>query len=215
MTVNGFDAEISHRRFVELAGAFSPALAADLLAVGSLAPPAPDDVPPVLFLARAVVGQQLSTRVARAIWARVEAMATADGAAAPAAFRPANAEVLRACGLSAAKVKTLVALREADLAGALEPGLLAAMPTAQRSRHLQAIWGIGPWTCDMAAIFHFGDPDVWPEGDLAVRNTFARYVGRRKPATTAGRFAPQRSLLALYLWRILDAVPAQRGPVIP
>jgi hypothetical protein len=32
---------------------------------------------------------------------------------------------------------------------------------------------------------------------------------RRNTLRTAGRFAPHRSYLALYMWRIMDTVPAQ------
>jgi DNA-3-methyladenine glycosylase II len=77
-----------------------------------------------------------------------------------------------------------------------------------RSEHLAQIHGIGQWTCDMVSLFYCRDPDVWPEGDLAVQRVFARYIGRRKPARAAAVFAPHRSLLALYMWRLVDAIPS-------
>jgi hypothetical protein len=40
-----------------------------------------------------------------------------------------------------------------------------------------------------------------------VQKTFARFIGRRRPENVARLFTPYRSLLALYLWRILDGVP--------
>ncbi len=54
----------------------------------------------------------------------------------------------------------------------------------------------------MMAIFYFHEPDIWPEGDLAVQRGFRSYIGRRKPAKAALLFAPNRSLLALYMWRL-------------
>jgi DNA-3-methyladenine glycosylase II len=213
MAVESFDAEQIHRRFVGLAEEMSPALAGDLRSLGPIVWPERDAASIGLFLARAVIGQQLSTKVARVIWSRVEALAAATGGDPLAAFAPANAEALRTCGASRAKVKALAAIREAELAGWLDEGALRAMTAEERARQLKAIWGIGQWTCDMAAIFHFRDLDIWPEGDLAVRNTFARYIGRRKPARAAARFAPQRSVLALYLWAIMDRMPAQQPAV--
>ncbi len=207
MIVESFDAEQVHHRFVGLAEEMSPALAGDLQSVGPIRWPDRDAGSLSLFLARAVIGQQLSTKVARVIWSRVEALAAGTDGEAMAAFAHSNAEALRACGASRAKVKALAAIREAELAGWLDEGALRAMTAEERARRLKAIWGIGQWTCDMAAIFHFRDLDIWPEGDLAVRNTFARYIGRRKPARAAARFAPQRSVLALYMWTIMDAVP--------
>ncbi|MBM4228225.1 MAG: hypothetical protein FJ164_10815 [Gammaproteobacteria bacterium] len=63
----------------------------------------------------------------------------------------------------------------------------------------------------MVSMFFFRDPDIWPLGDLAVRKTFERYVGDHKRLdlhSGAALFAPYRSFLALYMWRI-----ANNGPV--
>ena len=207
MTVARFDAEETHRRFIGLAEAISPALAGDLGTVGPVALPEPGHGGLALFLARAVIGQQLSAVVARVIWSRIEALASDAGEEVFDILRADNAGALRACGASGAKVKALAAIRDAAMAGRIGEDALRAMGPVERARQLQAIWGIGQWTCDMAAIFHFQAPDVWPEGDAAVARTFARYIGRRQPARTAARFAPQRSVLALYMWRIMDAVP--------
>lgn len=207
MMVALFEAAEIHHRFVGLAEGFSPALASDLEAVGPLTLPERSADGLGRFLSRAVVGQQLSTAVARVIWSRIEALAPDAGEEILEVFQPDNADALRACGVSRAKVKALTAIREAAMAGWLGEEALRAMAPDERGRQLKAIWGIGQWTCDMAAIFHFGDLDIWPEGDAAVARTFARYIGRRKPATTAARFAPQRSVLALYLWAIMNRVP--------
>lgn len=207
MAVALFDAEETHYRFVDLANGFSPALASDLGTVGPLAWPERGTDGIGLFLSRAVVGQQLSTVVARVIWSRIEALAPNTGEEILEVFRPDNADALRACGVSRAKIKALAAIREAAMAGWLGEEALRAMAPDERGRQLRAIWGIGQWTCDMAAIFHFGDLDIWPEGDAAVARTFARYIGRRQPAKTAARFAPQRSILALYMWAIMDRAP--------
>ena len=160
------------------------------------------------FLGRAVVGQQLSTKAARTIWSRVEAAALAAGVGISEFFEEANVVALRSCGLSANKVKSVLAIRAAERAGTLDSPAIHAMDHLARSEHLAQIHGIGQWTCDMASIFYCHDPDVWPEGDLAVQRVFARYIGRRKPARAAANFAPHRSLLALYMWRLVDAVPS-------
>ena len=63
----------------------------------------------------------------------------------------------------------------------------------------------------MAAMFYFGDTDVWPEGDLAVSRTFRGYLNKRqlrRYEDTVARFAPNRSYLALYMWRIIDGIPS-------
>lgn len=164
------------------------------------------------YLARVVVGQQLSTRAAKTIWERVEGLAKAAGLKVPALALQLPAEQLRACGLSAGKTRSLQGLAEADLAGRLKRQHLGKVSHDERSAALTTLRGIGPWTADMVSLFYFGDHDIWPLGDLSVRNTLARFVdGQRKYdlAGAATLFAPRRSLLALYLWRIANALPAR------
>jgi 3-methyladenine DNA glycosylase/8-oxoguanine DNA glycosylase len=59
----------------------------------------------------------------------------------------------------------------------------------------------------MISIFYCRDPDVWPLGDASVQRMFARLIGERPVAEAAERFTPYRSILALHMWRLLDATP--------
>ncbi|MDZ7829683.1 MAG: hypothetical protein U5K33_09435 [Halofilum sp. (in: g-proteobacteria)] len=200
--------ESIHCRFLEIAADISRPLEQALIAVGPRRFPDRSDVPPAVFLARAVVGQQLSTAAARSIWQRIEAMAAAEGCAIPDAFDEARREQLRACGLSAGKARTLAGIREAHRAGRLERDALRSLDHAGITAELTTLWGVGQWTSDMAALFYCRCPDVWPEQDVTVRKTFSRLIGtRRKPSKWAARFAPYRSWLALYMWAVVDARP--------
>jgi DNA-3-methyladenine glycosylase II len=206
-----------HRHFVKTARAVSPPLHAAIAATGALTFPRRGGKSLAWFLARVIVGQQLSTSAARSIWARVEAAAKMEGAAIPEFFVERNTRKLRACGLSRAKTKALLAIRTAQADGALSIRRLRKLNHAARSEVLQEIWGVGQWTADMTSIFYFTDPDVWPEGDVAVQGTLRRLTGKRSHASAfkiAAAFAPYRSFLALYMWRILDGgTPPARGPV--
>jgi len=200
--------ETIHARFLAIAGGVSGELEAAMEAVGPREFPDRSDQPPARFLARTIVGQQLSTSAARSIWARVEAAAEASAAGVPGLFRAERADELRACGLSRNKVLALQGIRDAHEAGRLERERLLALDHAALSRDLLALRGVGQWTCDMMALFYCGCADVWPEQDVTVRKTFGRLIGtRRKPAKWAARFAPYRSWLALYMWAVVDARP--------
>ncbi|MGE0335705.1 MAG: DNA-3-methyladenine glycosylase [Gammaproteobacteria bacterium] len=161
-----------------------------------------------VHLARVIVGQQLSTLAARAIWARVEAAAQTPRVLDFCSTD--NLEALRACGLSGNKARALIALRGADAAGELDAQQLRRLPATARREALTRLWGIGPWTADMVSMFFFREADVWPLGDLAVRKTFERFVeGHRRYDVHSGAalFAPYRSFLALYMWRIANNGP--------
>lgn len=196
-----------HWHCVRTARRLSPSLHAALARVGRVAPPVRGRRPFAHFLARAVTGQQLSTAAARSIWARVETAVKTGGGSVPEFFCQQNARVLRRCGLSRAKVRALIAIREAHAQGRLSVRRLRRLNHAERSEHLRQIWGIGQWTADMASIFYFGDPDVWPENDVGVYRGLEMALGKRSKRTVlkiANAFAPYRSFLALYLWRVLD-----------
>lgn len=199
-----------HARFLDIANDLSPDLRAAMERVGPPEPRDRGDQPVAGFLARAVVGQQLSTRAAATIWSRVEAMGADEGVTIPDDLTDEHFDALRACGVSRGKVRALLAIRTAQAEGRLDAVSLAALDHAERSRRLRAIHGVGQWTCDMVSIFHCGDADVWPETDVAVQRTFTGLIGRRrKPAKAAARFSPRRSWLARYMWRITDTEPTR------
>ena len=159
-------------------------------------------------LARTIVGQQLSTLAAKSIWSRVET--AAEGSRVLDFCTAPNISTLRACGLSQNKARALVELRLADLTGGLNHPQLARLARIERNAALIQLRGIGPWTADMVSMFFFRETDVWPLGDLAVRKTFERFVAghaRYDVHTGAELFAPYRSFLALYMWRIANNGP--------
>jgi len=194
-----------HQWFIAQAAPLSPRLAQDIAALGPVWFPDRADHGPAAYLARVVVGQQISAAAARGIWARIEAAAEAESASLGAFLAAADLATLRRCGLSGNKVKAVLSINAAAAGGALEA--VHGIAHADRSERLCRIWGIGPWSCDMLAIFYCREPDIWPQGDLAVARVFRRYIGRRKPERAAARFAPYRSVLALYLWRLAASVP--------
>lgn len=207
-----------HRHVVKTAARVSPPLQEALLRIGVIAPPERGRRTLARFLARAITGQQLSTVAARAIWARVEAAVKDRESSIPEFFCAPNARMLRRCGMSQAKVRALIAIREAQEDGLLSVRRLSRLAHAERSARLREIRGVGQWTADMASIFYFGDPDVWPEGDVGVYRGLERIIGKRSKRTVlrlAAAFSPYRSFLALYMWRILDQAKPTRKPTAP
>jgi len=188
-----------------------PPLRAALVQAGPIRiePPAHPRVADRLFVE--VVNQQLSTRAAGAIWARIEAASVAAGCDPRGLFAAGDPDRLRACGLSGNKVRALQAIVAAEAAGLLGPEL-AGLPHPERAAILCGIRGVGPWTADMVGIFHFHDPDIWPEGDVAAVGCLRRLTGQTDTRAVAAAFAPYRSILARYLWRIKDTAIAVETP---
>jgi DNA-3-methyladenine glycosylase II len=153
-------------------------------------------------LARVIVGQQLSIASAEAIWARFEAAYPACVAEVIAATTD---EALRATGLSAAKIRTLRAISAACLDG-LDLAALAETPAEEAHGRLTAIKGIGPWTADIYLLFCLGHPDIFPAGDLALRNAVAEAFALEPPlsvetvAEMAKKWSPWRGVAAALFW---------------
>jgi DNA-3-methyladenine glycosylase II len=166
-------------------------------------------------LARVVIGQQLSTASAEAIWTRFAAL---NAVLSPETLALLSDDRLRAAGLSSAKVRTLRAVAEECAAG-LDLHALAAMPAEEARGRLMAISGIGPWTADIYLLFCLGHADVMPSGDLALQVAAGHALGlagrpsARELDAIAAAWSPWRGVAAFLLWayyrviRRRDAAP--------
>jgi DNA-3-methyladenine glycosylase II len=167
---------------------------------------------PYEALARAIVGQQLSTKAARSIWERL--VETLGGTfPVPSEFLAADAEEVRSAGLSRSKVGFLTDLAERAADGRLDLAALADLSDEDVIAELTEIKGVGPWTAEMFLIFHLGRPDVISTGDLGIRRAVQIAYGLDDlPGPTdleriAEPWRPHRTLACLYLWRSLDNAP--------
>jgi DNA-3-methyladenine glycosylase II len=164
-------------------------------------------------LVRSIVGQQLSTKAARAIYERL--LAHFGGRPpTPDEVLAADPEEMRAAaGLSRAKVTFLRSLAEHVLDGSLELDRLDDLADEQVTEELVAVKGLGPWTADMFLLFHLQRPDVMAVGDLGIRRAVMIEYGldelpdAAQMLETAEPWRPYRSVACRYLWRSLDATP--------
>ncbi|MEE2474355.1 DNA-3-methyladenine glycosylase 2 family protein, partial [Pseudomonas aeruginosa] len=118
----------------------------------------------------------------------------------------ADDEALRACGLSAPKMRTLRAGAQAIVAGELDLDALAGASAEEAHAALTSIKGVGPWTADIYLLFCLGHPDAFPAGDLALQEA-ARIAFRmrkrpdaRKLEALARKWRPWRAVAARLLW---------------
>ena len=160
-------------------------------------------------LARVICGQQLSVASARAIWSRFAAL---PGALDPATYLTLSEEAVRATGQSAGKYRTIRVIAEAIVAGDLDLSLVDTMSGEDATKYLTAHKGIGPWTAEIYLMFCTGHPDIFPVGDLALRNAVGHALGMTKSPTEkeltvlAARWAPYRHAAALLFWKYYAAV---------
>lgn len=149
-------------------------------------------------LLQAIVGQQVSTASAAAIWGRLEAARLVEACA----VRAATDADLVACGLSRPKLRYARALAEFGmdfdaLRGATLDDVIAA---------LIAVPGIGRWTAEVYALSALGHADVFPAGDLALQEgakllfDLPARPAERDMRAMADAWSPVRAIAARALW---------------
>lgn len=153
---------------------------------------------------RAIAGQQVSTKAAASIWARLEAACGGDmddlRQVAATSF-----EQLRGAGLSGQKASYVHALAEAVSSGIVD---FAALPAADEDAIalLSSIRGIGRWSAEIYLLFAEGRPDVFPAGDLALQIQLGRLLGEaarpteKRARALAEPMQPHRGALSILLW---------------
>jgi DNA-3-methyladenine glycosylase II len=164
-------------------------------------------------LVRTIVGQQLSTRAAGAIWQRL--LGHFDGRPpTPQEILAADPEALRAAaGLSRAKTTYLRSLAQHVIDGSLELDRLETLDDDAVIAELVAVKGIGEWSAHMFLMFQLERPDVLAPGDLGIRKGIQIAYALETLPTPAEVIAiaepwrPHRTAACLYLWRAIDAPP--------
>ena len=162
-------------------------------------------------LARIVVGQQVSVAAATSINKKlVDAL---EGQLTATAVLDASEELLRSAGLSRQKVNYIQSLATAEATGVLVLEILPELSDEDAAAVITNIKGFGEWSAHMYLMFSLGRPDIWPVGDLAVREGFKRIQGLDE-RPSAGKlkpmgddFRPYRSALAMLCWRFCTAEP--------
>lgn len=165
-------------------------------------------------LARIIIGQQVSTQSADAIWGRFAAI---EGALEPGRHLRLDAEAYRRAGLSAAKITTLSALAAALTEGRLDLDGLADLPAEAAMAALTGQRGIGPWTAGLYLMFAAGHPDIFPAGDVALQRAVQWGFGLDdKPSAKtlserAEAWSPWRTAAAHLFWRYYRALRSKEG----
>ena len=165
-------------------------------------------------LAQIVIGQQLSTASAAAIYGRLVVIAEPFD---HHAIRRARKDRLLRIGLSNAKVKTLKEIAKSIEARHIDLNALAGLPADEAHNALTALHGIGPWTADLYLLACLGHADAWPAGDLALQEAARLAFGLPKRPTTkemgplADKWRPYRAVAARLLWSYYRVMKNREG----
>lgn len=123
---------------------------------------------PDLFAAliRNIVDQQISTKAALTVNARLLTLA---GALTPQRLEALPAQAIQGCGMSMKKALYIKGAASAAMSCELDLGTIAQASDEEVIATLSRLPGIGIWTAEMLMIFSLGRPNVLSWGDLAIR----------------------------------------------
>jgi DNA-3-methyladenine glycosylase II len=167
--------------------------------------PSIDDQTFFEFIAKTVVGQQLSNKAASTIWGRIKSLAKASGIDVFNYLNHDNFEKIKACGVSQNKMKAIFSMKEHICNNPDYEANLASSNYEELTVALTSIWGIGSWTADMVAIFFMKLPDVYPQNDKAIHNGLTKLSVKGETAKDIiESYSPYMSYLCLHIWSGVD-----------
>lgn len=154
-------------------------------------------------LVRMILEQQISVAAGKAVHRRLRTLT--GGISAPNILALGEKKLLQA-GLSRQKARYCYELASAVDDGELQLGTLHRHDDATCKEILTRQPGIGRWTAEVYLLIAMGRPDVWPAGDLALRQAQADVLGlEQQPSHAesdelAASWQPWRSVAARIMW---------------
>ncbi|MEU3016498.1 AlkA N-terminal domain-containing protein [Nocardiopsis sp. NPDC007018] len=175
---------------------------------------APGHVDPAELAVRAVLGQQVSVRAARTLAGRLVSRhgeplgAGLDGLFPGLTHTFASPEALTDADPAGMSIPVSRGRALTRVAGAIASGRVDLGPGCDRDEaehRLLELPGIGPWTAGYVRMRGLGDPDVFLETDLGVRQAL-----ERKGSAPTKAWSPWRSYATHLLWASLG-LPEEEG----
>ena len=160
-------------------------------------------------LVRSIVGQQISTSGAKAIYSRLLSLMPNEIISAQNILS-FSIEELKSCGLSYGKSSYIYQIAEQVEDGNLDFKLLHQISEEDARTKLESLKGVGKWTADIFLMFQLNKPDVFPIGDAGVKSAIKKMYQLPKDTDDQvlidieEKCRPHRSLAKKYLCRSLD-----------
>lgn len=167
---------------------------------------------PVRIMA-SIISQQLSTKVAKVIFARFLALYQGKEPRPQQVLDTPDLS-LRSIGLSNAKVTYVKNVAAFCIEHKITDRKLLAMENKAIIELLVQIKGIGRWSVEMLLMFALGREDVFAVDDLGIQQAMCKLYAidaadkkamKEKMLKIASKWSPYRTYACLHLWKWKDA----------
>ena len=155
-------------------------------------------------LAKAIISQMLSNSTSKSITNKIENI-HGKRPFKPHRFLILEHDVLKSCGLSSSKIKTLKVIAEACVRKEITFKAFENLDDEQALVKLTSYWGIGNWTAEMFMMFCLKRLDILALGDAGLQRAHTLLYPKAKSLEiTSEKWRPYRAVAASYLWQFLD-----------
>tara|TARA_B100000963_G_scaffold265741_1_gene233968 strand:- start:808 stop:1428 length:621 start_codon:yes stop_codon:yes gene_type:complete len=155
------------------------------------------------FMINLIISQQLSTKAANAIWKNVKELEKTKMLSLMEICSKKNSDILENCGLSKNKTKAAILLRQSFKQNKINEDALSKMNESELSLFIQSLWGFGPWSAEIIAMFFYGMPDIWAKKDL-ILNRYIKIIAKLENESCENIiqvYSPFKTYLALHIWK--------------
>ena len=159
-------------------------------------------------IVKIIIGQQISTNVAKKIFAKLAQNNMLD----EYILSKASIEQLKHFGLSAQKSLYIKNLASLSLNKHLDISSLDKLSSKEVTNVLLPIKGIGQWTINNFKIFALQDVNAWPSADLALQEAVKILMNLIKRPNQiemeklGKNWEPYRGAAALFLWHFYNKI---------
>ena len=164
-------------------------------------------------LAKIIIGQQISTSVAKSLSNKLKK----DGLLNEKEMSEASIEQLKLYGLSSQKSFYLKNLAILVVKNEINFDYLNKQNSNEVTNLLIKIKGIGYWTINNYKIFALQDTNAWPSADLALQEAVKLLKGlktrpnEKEMETIGSMWKPHRAAAALFLWHFYNKVKVEKA----
>jgi len=154
-------------------------------------------------LVRIILGQQVSQASATAVYNR---LVSEISPLTPENFMARGLDAWVRVGLTRPRQRTIEQVCAAILDGRLALQSLPGLQAKDAIAILTSVKGIGPWSAEVYLMFCEGHADIFPAGDLALKEAVRMWLGlEARPDEAhmrdiASRWKPLRSVAARLFW---------------
>ena len=162
---------------------------------------------------RIIIGQQISTNVAKKIYYKL----SQNNMLTESILSKASIEKLKSYGLSKQKSFYIKNLATLSLNNQLDICSLDKLSSREVTNVLLPIKGIGQWTINNFKIFALQDINAWPSADLALQEAVKKLMNLTKRPNEiemekfGKNWEPYRGAAALFLWRFYNKIKIRKS----